>query len=104
VSSYNEVFQASPAGTGGLADLRVEFPRYQIWEEIVRDRTRYVARSQQAGTRPHTLVTADLQELRNGLSAGTGTEDADRSQGARGSAGAVPSVSRGPAAAEAGSA
>ena len=82
MSSYHEVFQASPAGTGGLADLQEEFPRYQIWQEVVRDRTRYVARSQQAGTRPHTLVTADLQELRNGLSAGEDQADDGLSAGA----------------------
>jgi hypothetical protein len=50
-----------------LAAVCEEFPGYRIWREIIGDRTRYIARSLRPGTRPHTLVTADLDELRDTL-------------------------------------
>ena len=47
-----------------LAALRHEFPGFRIWKEVIRDRTRYVARSTWLGNSPHTVVTRDLGELR----------------------------------------
>jgi hypothetical protein len=53
--------------TDELATLQAEFPEFWICREIVRDRSRYVARSRQAGLHPHTVVTADQAELRQAL-------------------------------------
>jgi hypothetical protein len=53
-----------------LAGLRTGFPQFRIWREISCDRTRYIARSLQPGTRPHTIVTADPRELRAALNIG----------------------------------
>jgi hypothetical protein len=53
-----------------LAGLRTGFPQFRIWREISCDRTRYIARSLQPGTRPHTIVTADPRELRAALNVG----------------------------------
>lgn len=47
-----------------LAALRRDFPGFRIWREVIRDRTRYVARSTCLGNSPHTVVTGDLSELR----------------------------------------
>jgi hypothetical protein len=47
-----------------LAALRHEFPGFRIWREVIRDRTRYIARSTCLGNSPHTVVTGDLGELR----------------------------------------
>ena len=54
----------SDAEAGRLSDLRAEFPRFRIWQEIVGDRVCYVARLLHPGTAPHTIVTHDLDELR----------------------------------------
>ncbi len=54
----------SDAEAGSLADLRAEFPRFRIWQEIVGDRVRYVARRLHPDAGPHTIVTADLGEMR----------------------------------------
>jgi hypothetical protein len=59
MTSYNDVFSAGPGPIAGLTDLEREFPQYQIWQEVVCDRTRYVACSRRIGTGPRTLVTAD---------------------------------------------
>jgi hypothetical protein len=53
-----------------LAQLQAGFPQFAIWQEIGYGRPRYIARSLRPGTRPHTLITSDLRELRAGLSAG----------------------------------
>jgi hypothetical protein len=53
--------------TDELATLQAEFPEFWICREIVRDRSRYVARSRQVGRHPHTVVTADQAELREAL-------------------------------------
>lgn len=53
-----------------LNRLQAGFPRFRIWREITGDRTTYVARSQDLGAHPHTVVTTDLDELRVVLSAG----------------------------------
>lgn len=50
-----------------LTVLRDEFPGYQIWQEQLPGRTRYVARRQHEGFGPHTVVTADVGELRQAL-------------------------------------
>jgi hypothetical protein len=47
--------------------LRAEFPGHRIGTETIMDRVRFVARSQQGGARPHTVVTHDLGELRVAL-------------------------------------
>jgi hypothetical protein len=50
-----------------LAVLRTEFPAYEVWREEVSGRVRYVARSRTPGVNPHTLITADVEELREAL-------------------------------------
>lgn len=50
-----------------LSATRRAFPGFRIWRETVGDRTVYVARRRQPGTRPHTLVTTDPHELRAAL-------------------------------------
>lgn len=54
-----------------LPALRSDFPQFRIWREVAGNRTRYIARSLFPGIRPHTVVTADLAELRTELSHGT---------------------------------
>ena len=60
-----------------LAVLRAEFPAFRIWEEQLPGRVRYVARSRTEGINPHTVITADVDELRDALqpslAAGGGT-------------------------------
>lgn len=64
----------SPAGRSTQDDavrldqLRTDFPDFDIAREITRDRIRYVSRRRRAGIQPHTVVTADLEELRAVLS------------------------------------
>jgi hypothetical protein len=53
-----------------LRKLRADFPAFRISREVTGDRTVYVARRRQPGTRPHTLVTPDPHELHAAL-AGT---------------------------------
>ena len=50
-----------------LAALRRDFPGFRIWREVTGDRTRLVAIRRHRGTSPHTVVTADLAELRSVL-------------------------------------
>lgn len=50
-----------------LATVRADYPGYRIWREITPGRDRYVARSLLPGLNPHTVVTADLSELRSVL-------------------------------------
>lgn len=47
-----------------LPRLRNDYPAFHIWQETTGERVRYIARSVHPGTSPHTLVTADLGELR----------------------------------------
>jgi hypothetical protein len=49
---------------GELAALRADFPQFQIWPEVTLDRLRYVSVSQHLHLHPHTVITADLAELR----------------------------------------
>jgi hypothetical protein len=51
-------------GTNGLIALRVDFPAFRIWREIIPGRTRYIARRLHPGPGLHTVVTDDLTELR----------------------------------------
>ena len=53
-----------------LTELGLRFPAFRIVREAVlgRRRARYVARSTRDGVHPHTIVTADLAELRDELS------------------------------------
>jgi hypothetical protein len=48
--------------------LRRRFPDYKIWREERPGRVRFVARGGRQGVHPHTVVTADLDELRDALS------------------------------------
>jgi hypothetical protein len=50
-----------------LAVLRAEFPAYEVWREENPGRIRYVARSRTPGVNPHTLITGDVEELREAL-------------------------------------
>jgi O-methyltransferase involved in polyketide biosynthesis len=47
-----------------LTALRAEFPTFRIWREDASGRVRFVARSLRADVNPHTVITADLGELR----------------------------------------
>jgi len=66
----------SPAGrstqddTVRLDQLRTDFPDFDIAREVIRDRIRYVSRPRRPGIQPHTVVTANLEELRAALSPG----------------------------------
>jgi O-methyltransferase involved in polyketide biosynthesis len=58
--------QAAPADDGEgdqLVALRARFPQFRLWSEITGDRVRYVARRLHPDAAPHTIVTADLDEL-----------------------------------------
>jgi hypothetical protein len=50
-----------------LAVLRAEFPGYEVWREEDPGRVRYIARTRTRGVNPHTLITADVEELREAL-------------------------------------
>ena len=50
-----------------LADLQHDFPAYRIWHEALGDHVRLVAVTRQPGASPHTVVTADVAELRAAL-------------------------------------
>lgn len=58
--------------TNHLKMLRAEFPAYQIWEETVRNHSRFVARRQQQAPGPHTVITPDIDELRDALRPASG--------------------------------
>jgi hypothetical protein len=73
-----------------VAAMAAAFPDYQIWPEVTGDRVRYVARTRRRGVHPHTVVTADLAELRrelgqpDQLGASTTNDDAGRPTSAPG--------------------
>jgi hypothetical protein len=50
-----------------LASLRSSFPAFHILLEAIGGRRRYVARRIGPGTRPHTVMTSDPDELRAAL-------------------------------------
>ena len=56
-----------------FADLQQDFPGYRIWQEPMGGQIRLVAVRREPGTGPHTLVTADLIELRAALAKSTPT-------------------------------
>ena len=61
----------SPEALAELARLRAEFPTHLIGTETIPGRgVRYVARARQHEANPHTVLTADLPELRAALKAG----------------------------------
>ena len=60
---------STPDSDEEMARLRAEFPGHRIGTETIMDRVRFVARSQQVGARPHTVVTHDFGELRVALEA-----------------------------------
>ena len=60
---------STPDSDEEMVRLRAEFPGHRIDTETIMDRVRYVARSQQDGARPHTVVTHDFGELRVALEA-----------------------------------
>ena len=62
------VGRAARADDNALCTLRADFPQFRIWPEIIGARTLYIAHRLRRDTHPHTLVTADLNELRAALS------------------------------------
>ena len=66
---YGTAVTATILAADQLTALRSDFPAFRIWQETTGDRNRYVARSLHPDTRPHTVVTADLDELRAILAA-----------------------------------
>ena len=58
---------STPDSDEEMVRLRAEFPGHRIGTETIMDRVRFVARSQQDGLRPHTVVTHDFGELRVAL-------------------------------------
>jgi hypothetical protein len=66
--------EAGPAPHDTLTAIRRDFPHFRIWREITGNRTRYIARRQQPAPGPHTVVTADLGELRSALASDSGQE------------------------------
>jgi hypothetical protein len=55
--------------TDVLLGLQRDFPGYRIWQESHGERKRFVACRIAASIRPHSVVTADPDELRDALSA-----------------------------------
>jgi hypothetical protein len=53
-----------------IAQLQASFPQFRIWRESTHRGPRYIACRLQPGTRPHTLITSDLNELRAELGTG----------------------------------
>ncbi|HCU97298.1 MAG TPA: hypothetical protein DHU96_33165 [Actinobacteria bacterium] len=64
--------QDTAATSSDLASLQQEFPAFRIWQEVTGERARLVAVRRHAGTSPHTVVTADIAELRAVLTSPTG--------------------------------
>jgi hypothetical protein len=74
-----------------LSVLQAEFPGFRIWQEQMSPgRTRYVACSRRQGINPHTVITADIGELRDALQPGLPDDD-DRE---RMLSAAVPNIAR----------
>jgi hypothetical protein len=59
----------TPDSDEEMVRLRAEFQGHRIGTETIMDRVRFVARSQQDGAHPHTIVTHDFGELRVALEA-----------------------------------
>lgn len=60
-------------GDGDLADLQEDFPDFRIFKEVTGERARLVAIRRHHGTSPHTVVTADIAELRAALTGNSQT-------------------------------
>jgi hypothetical protein len=60
---------SAPDSDEEMVRLRADFPGHRISTETIMDRVRFVARSQQDGAHPHTVVTHDVGELRVALEA-----------------------------------
>ncbi len=63
--------QLDPVRRSDLADLQEDFPGYRIFTEITGERVRLVAVRRHHWTSPHTVVTADVAELRAALTGPT---------------------------------
>jgi hypothetical protein len=72
--------EAAPASHDQLAALCEDFPQFLVWREDDCGRVRYIVRSQHPGQHPHTVVTADLGELRAALSDASGQPHAGGGQ------------------------
>ena len=66
MTTRDNVPEATETATAAhaLTALRADFPDHEIWREDDGGQIRYIAR----GRHPHTVVTADLGELRTALS------------------------------------
>jgi SAM-dependent methyltransferase len=66
VTARDNVPEAAETATAAhaLTTLRADFPDHEIWREDDGSQIRYIAR----GQHPHTVITADLGELRTALS------------------------------------
>lgn len=66
MTARDNVPEATETATAAhaLTALRADFPHHEIWREDDGGQIRYIAR----GQHPHTVVTADLGELRTALS------------------------------------
>jgi len=51
-----------------LAGLQKDFPGFRIWREVTGEHVRLIAVRRRRGTSPHTVVTAEADELRALLS------------------------------------
>ena len=51
-----------------LAGLQQDFPGFRIWREITGEHVRLIAVRRRRGTSPHTVITAEADELRAVLS------------------------------------
>jgi hypothetical protein len=67
-----------------LTDLQQDFPGYRIWQEPMGSQIRLVAVRREPGTSPHTLVTADLIELRAALAKSTPAMTGRQNSGTQG--------------------
>jgi hypothetical protein len=56
-----------PHDAEDLVVLAGVFPAFRLWREDAFSGPRYVAQGRSLATRPHTLVTGDLAELRAAL-------------------------------------
>ncbi len=80
MTTRDNVPEATEAATvaHALTALRADFPDHEIWREDDGGHVRYIAR----GQHPHTVVTADLGELRTALSGSSAQSPKARSPAA----------------------
>lgn len=53
-----------PDDSPTLRDLNRQFPQFAIWREVMPDRTRYNAKRVASGSGLHSVITADMDEMR----------------------------------------